>query len=174
MYVRLRDLRPDEQGTVQAVFDGLSPDSRHRRFHGPVKRLTPRMREVLASADGRDHVVIVAEAGRGRRRRPVGLARLVRTDTATAELAIEVVDAVQGRGVGRRLLAAVRARALQLGVRVIVADVLEDNAPMLHLLRDVFTGVAATQGHGAWHLRCPVPTLEFEPADLYPAMAGVA
>lgn len=174
MYVRLRDLRPDEQDTVQTVFDGLSPGSRHRRFHGPVTQLTPRMREVLAAADGHDHVVIVAEVGRGRHRRPVGLARLVRTDATTAELAIEVVDAVQGRGIGRRLLDAVRARALAVGVRVIVADVLEGNAPMLHLLRDVFSGVAATRDHEGWHLRCPVPTLEFEAADLHPALAGVA
>lgn len=174
MHVHVRDLRTDEQHTVQTVFDGLSPHSRYRRFHGPVHRLTPRMREVLASADGRDHVVVVAELGRGRRRRPVGLARLVRTDATRAELAIEVVDAAQGRGVGRRLLTAVRARALEVGIRVIVADVLEDNAPMLHLLRDVFAGVRATRDEEGWHLQCPVPTLEFEPADLHPALAGVA
>lgn len=174
MKVRLRDLEHDEQHTVQAVFDGLSSASRYRRFHGPVHRLTPRMREVLASADGRDHVVIVAEVGRGRRRRPVGLVRLVRTSETVAELAMEVVDAVQGRGVGRRLLAAAKARALQVGVRVVVADVLEGNEPMLHLLREVFTGIHAAREGTTWHLRCPVPTLAFEPADLHPALAGAA
>lgn len=70
--VRLRDLRPGEHATVQAVFDGLSPASRQLRFHGPVERLSPRMLEHLSAVDGRDHVVVVAEAGRGRRRRPVG------------------------------------------------------------------------------------------------------
>jgi GNAT superfamily N-acetyltransferase len=174
MHVRLRDLRPDEQQTVQAVFDGLSTGSRYRRFHGPVDRLTPGMREVLAAADGCDHVVIVAEAGRGRRRRPVGLARLVRTDSTTAELAMEVVDAAQGHGIGRRLLSAIRLRAIEIGVHVIVADVLEDNEPMLHLLRGSFTGIRTTRDRGGWHLRCPVPTLELEPADLYPALAEAA
>lgn len=174
MHLRLRDLRPDEQHTVQAVFDGLSPASRYRRFHGPVDRLTPRMRELLAAADGHDHVVIVAEEGRGRRRRPVGLARLVRTDPTTAEMAIEVVDAAQGHGIGRRLLTAIRLRAVEAGVRVLVADVLEDNEPMLHLLRASFTGIRATRDRGGWHLRCPVPTLDFEPADLHPALVRAA
>ena len=174
MRIRLRDLHFDEQATVQAVFDGLSTASRQRRFHGPVRQLTPRMREVLASADGRDHVVIVAEAGRGRRARPVGLVRLVRTDAITAELAIEVVDAVQGRGVGRRLLWAAKVRATQLGLRVVHADVLDDNAAMLHLLRDAFTGIDARRDGDRWALRCPVPSLAFEPADLLPTVPAAA
>ncbi len=174
MHVRLRDLRPDEQHTVQAVFDGLSPASRHRRFHAPVRHLTPRMRQGLADADGRDHVVIVAETGWVRRRRPVGLVRLVRTAPTVAELAIEVVDAAQGRGVGRRLLAAAKVRAVTLGLRVVVADVLEDNAPMLHLLREVFTGIDTSQHQDVLELRCPVPSLTFEPADLHPAVLQTA
>lgn len=169
MTPRLRDLRPGERATVQAVFDGLSPASRERRFHGPRPTLSPAMLTALSAADDRDHVVLVAELGWGPRRRPVGLARLVRTGPDSAELAVEVVDAAQGRGVGRRLVEATRARAMALGYRVVEADVLEDNAAMLHLLREVYAGIEAFRSRGVWHLRCPVPSLAFEPADLYPA-----
>lgn len=174
MRVRIHDLPPGDEQTVQRVFDGLSPRSRYRRFHGPVRHLTPRMRQGLADADGHDHVVLVAWAGRGRRRRPVGLVRLVRTGPVVAELAIEVVDAVQARGVGRRLLEAARVRAVTLGIRVVVADVLEDNGAMLHLLRSSFTGIDTSRDGDRLELRCPVPTLELEPADLHPAVLWAA
>lgn len=174
MTPRLRDLRPGERATVQAVFDGLSTASRERRFHGPVRRLSPAMLDALSAADGQDHVVVVAELGWGRRRRPVGLARLVRTGADTAELAVEVVDAAQGRGVGRRLVEATRVRAMTLGYRIVEADVLEDNAPMLHLLREAYVGIDAFRSHGVWHLRCPVPSMGFEPADLHPLAVAAA
>jgi RimJ/RimL family protein N-acetyltransferase len=168
MTIRLRDLRPGEHATVQAVFDGLSTESRHRRFHGPVKQLTPGMLEAMSAVDGHDHVAVVAEAGRGRRRRPVGLARLVRTEPGRAELAVEVVDLAQGCGVGRRLVQEMKARATRMGLREVEADVLHGNEPMLHLLRDVFTGVTAVSVGNRWELRCPVPTLAWEAADLVP------
>lgn len=174
MTPRLRDLRPGEHATVQAVFDGLSPASRERRFHGPVRELTPRTLAALSAADGRDHVVVVAELGWGRRRRPVGLARLVRTGPASAELAVEVVDAAQGRGIGSRLVEATRLRAMELGHRVVEADVLEDNAPMLRLLRQHYSEVEAVRSRGVLHLRCPVPSPTFEVADLQPALATAA
>lgn len=174
MAPRLRDLRPGERHTVQAVFDGLSPTSRARRFHGPVPTMTPRMLDVLSAVDGRDHVAMVAEVGRGRRRRPVGLARLVRTGPDTAEVALEVVDAAQGRGIGTRLLEATRVRAMALGYRTIEADVLDGNEPMLHLLRQVYPGMEAVRSHGVWHLRYRVPSPQFEPADLYAMVTTAA
>jgi RimJ/RimL family protein N-acetyltransferase len=174
MTPRLRDLRPGERTTVQAVFDGLSDASRERRFHGPVQTMTPRMLDALSAADGQDHVVVVAEVGWGPWRRPVGLARLVRTGHDTAELAVEVVDAAQGRGVGRRLVEITRARAMALGYRVVEADVLEENEAMLHLLRDAYVGIEAMRSRGVWHLRCPVPSTSFETADLYPLAVAVA
>ncbi len=174
MIVRLRDLHPGEHEPVQAVFDGLSPGSRNRRFHGPVERLSPAMLDVMSAADAHDHVVIVAETGGWRRRRTLGLARLVRTGPVTAELAVEVVDVAQGQGVGRRLVAASKARAAALGLRWIEADVLDDNAPMLHLLRDVFSGIEASRVGDVWELRCPVPSSDLQLADVLPPLQGVA
>lgn len=171
MYVRIRDLDPDDRDTVQAIFDGLSQVSRQRRFHGPVKRLSTRMLAHLARSDGRDHVVLVADLGRARRR-PVGLARLVRTAPHTAELAVEVVDAMQGRGIGRQLVLAARSRAMSLGLNTIEADVLVDNTPMLRLVRAAFSEVAAIRAGHTWQLRCRLPTGSLEIADVIPSWFG--
>jgi GNAT superfamily N-acetyltransferase len=50
----------------------------------------------------------------------LGIGRVIRTGGG-AEVAFEVVDAWQGRGIGRRLLTALRHRAAALGYSQIVA-----------------------------------------------------
>ena len=54
------------------------------------------------------------------------------------ELAIEVVDHWQGRGVGTRLLQAARDRAGEMGYRELVGEVLVVNAAVYAALRGVF------------------------------------
>lgn len=173
MKPRIRPLAPGDRDTVRTVFDGLSAASRYRRFHGAVEALSDRMLDHLAAADGRDHLAVVAWVGRGRRARPVGLARLVRTSARTAELAVEVVDAAQGRGVGRRLVAWARATAPAHDLDVVVADVLVDNAPMRRLVASTFPGAqTTTDGHVVTY-RCRVGDAAWtiEAADLLGAPA---
>jgi GNAT superfamily N-acetyltransferase len=61
--------------------------------------------------------------------RPVGIVRWIRTPDHpdTAELALEVVDAEQGRGVGRALGAFAASRALREGIQTMVVSVDPDN-----------------------------------------------
>ncbi|TDP97997.1 acetyltransferase (GNAT) family protein [Labedaea rhizosphaerae] len=136
---------------LQAVFDGLSPLSRHRRFHGPMPVLTRLAKQRLAAVDGREHLAFAAFAGT----RAIGIARLVATgDQAgelAGELAVEVVDAWHRRGVGTRLARAVVARGCLLGYREFAADVLAENRAVQALFRKVFGDVAvAVDG---WELR---------------------
>jgi GNAT superfamily N-acetyltransferase len=128
--VRLRELRAGETDVLDAVFAGLSPTSRYHRFHGPVPRLTPEVRERLAAVDGRTHVAVAAFAPDGR---PLGIARLIAAAGGPAELAVEVVDAWQHRGVGTRLVTAVVALGRAAGMRELAADVLAENGPALGL-----------------------------------------
>ena len=72
------------------------------------------------------HVALVAEQDGA----PVGIVRWVREDETTAEIALEVVDAAHGRGVGRALLAAARASAVEAGIERLVAYVTADNRPV--------------------------------------------
>lgn len=166
-------LTPGDTTTVRRVFAGMSAESRYRRFHGHVAELLPPVLERLTAVDGRDHVAVVATLGRGRRARPVGLARLVRTGPATAEFAVEVVDAAQGRGIGRRLVAWARAVAPTLGVDVVVAEVLSENGPMRRLITDEFPGATCVSDGRVLTYRCRVgeSAWTIEAADLVGAMA---
>ena len=107
--IHVRPLRRDEGAVLDTVFAGLSPQSRYLRFHSPIPQLAAPVRRALLAVDGRDHVALVAMA----RGEPVGIARLIRDRLRPdeAEVAFEVVDAWQRRGVGRLLLTALAERA---------------------------------------------------------------
>ena len=149
----LRELGPGEADVLDAVFAGLSPRSRHLRFHAPVSRLTPDVRQRLLAVDGHRHVAVAAFAAGS----PVGIVRLIAADGVRAELSIEVVDAWQGRGAGRSLLLAARARATELGLRELAAEVLVENRPAQALLGAVFPGSRSTWCGTALSMVLPVP-----------------
>jgi GNAT superfamily N-acetyltransferase len=131
--VALRELGPDEHDVLDAVFAGLSPTSRHRRFHAPIPRLTEPMRAHLGAVDGHRHLAVAAFAAGA----PIGIARLVGFGCGPpgrVELAVEVVDAWHRRGVGSRLVREVLARGRAAGHREVVAEVLAENVGMQMLL----------------------------------------
>src|SRR5579871_764791 len=136
--VRLRMLRPEDRERLRAGFERLSPQSRYRRFLSPTPRLTERMLTYLTHAYGRDHVAIGAERVEpdGRGGEGLGVARFIRLADApdTAEAAVAVVDDVQGRGLGRLLLATLVEAACERGIRKFRAHVLPGNAPVDTLL----------------------------------------
>jgi GNAT superfamily N-acetyltransferase len=61
--------------------------------------------------------------------------RRVPADATTAEIAITVVDAWQGRGIGKALIAQLTAAAAARGIRTLQAIVLPDNATIIGLLQ---------------------------------------
>jgi GNAT superfamily N-acetyltransferase len=118
-------------GPILQVFDGMSPESRRMRFLAATPSLQPDMAARLADVDHLDHGCWVA----GISGEPVGIGRYIRTadDAATAEVALEVVDACQGQGVGRLLLDVVGIAAADVGVTSLLWLVDETNLRMRRL-----------------------------------------
>ena len=73
------------------------------------------------------------------------MARLVR-DGASAEIAFEVADAHQGRGIGSILARELASDARAAGITKLVATVCGDNAAVVPLLRRVATSLARDLG----------------------------
>lgn len=155
--IRIRALAHGEDGPLRAVFAGMSERSRYQRFHTAVPRLTSPMQRLLTDVDGRRHVALVAETAGADGWTPVGLGRVIATGDGVAEVAFEVVDAWHGRGVGRRLLTALRHRAADLGHRRIVALVLAENRRAAALMRSVFPEITARRLGPVVELTAPVP-----------------
>jgi RimJ/RimL family protein N-acetyltransferase len=148
--VRLRDgsrvlVRPVRSSDAPLLADGfsrLSAQSRQQRFLTPKQRLSSAELRYLTHVDHYDHEAIAAldRAGRG-----VGIARYIRSrqDRRSAEIAVTVVDAWQGRGLGTALTRQLADRAIQAGISSFTALVTPENtaaAGILRVMRARLTG----------------------------------
>lgn len=129
----LRPLRSGEHAVLDTVFDGLSPASRHDRYLTGLPQLTGSMRSALASVDGHTHIGWLGEIDG----QPAAIGRLVRVTSGVAEIAFEVVDAHQGRGLGTALLDTLLTVASVSGIDTIQATVLPTNHRSLRLLKEI-------------------------------------
>ena len=156
VHVRLRDggsvlLRPlvaGEVSVLETVFEGLSTRSRRQRFLVPMPRLPSSHRRALADVDGRRHVAWVALADGV----PVGICRYVTTGPGAAELAFEVADAHQGRGIASALVDAVTTVALSHGITWMEATAepgnLASEAVLARVGIELFLSDGLLEGHG--------------------------
>jgi acetyl coenzyme A synthetase (ADP forming)-like protein len=130
--------------------ESLSPESLYYRFHG---RQAPTVTEVrgLAGLDGGGHATaLVAEAG-GRIVAFAGYNRDPRTPER-AEVACAVSDAVQGHGIGTRLLELLAKVARLAGIKTFDAYVLGDNRRMLEVFRNSGLTETVRIERGVWHV----------------------
>lgn len=133
--VELRTVAPEDAHALATGYQQLSAHSAYTRFHTLYAELSPAQLEYFTHVDHRNHEAVGAvlpgtDEG-------LGIARYVRDpdDPTHAEVAITVVDAWQGRGLGSGLLAALAGRAREEGITCFTADVLSENRPMLELMR---------------------------------------
>ena len=129
----VRPLRHGDVGTVTAMFERLGEQSRRARFNGPKPRLSTAELDQLASVDSTRHALVAYVEDD---RQPVAIARLVR-DGGSAEIAFEVADEYQQRGIGSALTRELIADARAAGITEITALVSSDNPAAVALLRRI-------------------------------------
>jgi len=133
--VTLRALRPEDRDIEAAFVSGLSPDSRYNRLLGGAITITHEYIERLVNVDYSRDMALAATAMLGAETL-IGVARYVLdADDESAEFAIVVADAWQGRGIGKRLLAKLIELARRRGVKRLYGDILGMNRPMLEFVR---------------------------------------
>jgi GNAT superfamily N-acetyltransferase len=151
----LRPLDRGESEPLLAVFDGMSDWSRYRRYLVGMPRLPKPMLDALTNVDGCRHAAWLATVDG----RPSGIGRYVRDSADTADLAFEVVDEQQGRGLGSALLDTVATLARANGLTRITATVHPANSASVHLLRRFGLALHLDDGvlEGEAPLRLPDP-----------------
>lgn len=119
------------------MVSALSPASRYRRFHVGVGDPPADLLEALVRFDPATGIVLLATTREAGGDVAVGEARVVadESEPAAREFALAVVDAMQGRGLGTRLLRILIEYAESSGARRLYGDVLAENRPMLQLAR---------------------------------------
>jgi acyl-CoA synthetase (NDP forming)/RimJ/RimL family protein N-acetyltransferase len=133
----VRPIRPDDSDALQAFHIGQSERSTYLRFFAPLARLPERDLARLVTVDHVDRVALVAvAAGLDGTEQIIGVARYDRIGADEAEVAFNVSDAHQGRGLGSVLLEHLAAAARERGVRRFVAEVLPQNGRMIAVFKD--------------------------------------
>lgn len=136
--VTIRTMQPADRDIEHRFVRELSEQSRYYRFHSALKELSPYMLERFTHVNYPDEMAIIATVPESEGERQIGVARYARMPGShTAEIAIVVADAWQGRGVGTRLLLNLRQLATEAGIRHVEASVLPDNRRMLGLAREL-------------------------------------
>jgi RimJ/RimL family protein N-acetyltransferase len=133
--VRVRALERSDRDALAAMFDRLSEASRTQRFLGPKPMLSDRELARFTDVDHIKHEALAAiDTADGS---IIGVARYIRSSSQPqmAEVACEIVDEWQGRGVGRRLAMGLIQRASANSIRRLTANAFSDNVAALALLR---------------------------------------
>jgi acetyl coenzyme A synthetase (ADP forming)-like protein len=162
--VRLRPVREEDAKRVLTLFGELSERSLYYRFMA-VPRLDLAKARTISTIDYDSEMVLVAERGG----RFCGIAGYYRdpANRERAEVAFAVADAMQGHGLGTRMLERLAEIARERGVRAFDAYVLGDNLAMMDLFLQ--SGFSLTQGldHGVFHV-----TLLLEATPAFETAAG--
>ena len=135
--LRLRPTTPADAGALVEFFERLSPESRYLRFQGAVS-VDGHLVESFLRSDGDTNLSLIGElVDADGAVRVIGLGTWVRLrDASRAEVAFVVADEFQHRGIGSRLLERLAVHARGAGIDRFVAQVLPENAAMLHVFGD--------------------------------------
>lgn len=128
----LRPIRPQDADAVQRFHLAQSPESIYLRFFAPVPRLSERDLQRFTVVDHSDRVALVITIGD----EIVGIGRYDRIDDGSAEIAFNIADSHQGRGIGSVLLEHLTAAARENDLHRFVAEVLPQNRKMLSVFSD--------------------------------------
>jgi acyl-CoA synthetase (NDP forming)/GNAT superfamily N-acetyltransferase len=141
----LRPILPDDADALQRFHTAQSEQSRYLRFFAPMPELSPRDLTRFTVVDHRDRVALIVLIGE----HIVAVGRFDRLEgTTEAEVAFNVADSQQGKGLGSVLLEHLAAAARERGVTTFVADVLPQNSRMINVFTDAGFDVRRTYDDG--------------------------
>ena len=129
----LRPIHPADADAVQVFHVGQSQKSIYMRFFAFKSKLTAKELKRFTEVDYKDRVALVITIGG----EIMGIGRYDRLDDPEeAEVAFNIADAHQGRGIGSILLEHLAAAARENGIRKFSAEVLPENRKMLMVFSD--------------------------------------
>ena len=129
---RLRPIRPGDAEAIHRFHAGQSEESIYLRFFAPIRQLSQRDVERFTTVDYVDRMALVATI----RDEIIGIGRYDRVTPESAEVAFNISDHYQGKGIGSVLLEHLAAIAQEHGISRFEAEVLPQNRKMLSVFAD--------------------------------------
>lgn len=129
---RLRPIRPSDADAVRRFHAGQSDESIYLRFFAPMRNLSDRDVKRFTELDYHDRMALVATI----RDDIIGIGRYDRVSEHSAEVAFNISDHYQGKGIGSVLLEHLAAIAQSHDITAFEAEVLPHNRKMLRVFSD--------------------------------------
>ena len=156
----VRPIKPSDGPLLEDFHSKQSEESIYFRFFAPLKRISPKDLHRFTHVDYVDRVALVATV----RDVIVGVGRYDRVSPTSAEVAFNISDHFQGRGIGSVMLEHLAAIAQEEGVTRFVAEVLPQNRKMLSVFSEAGYAVSRRFEDG-------VVSVSFDIADTEQSLA---
>jgi predicted CoA-binding protein/RimJ/RimL family protein N-acetyltransferase len=128
----VRPIRPSDGDGIRRFHAAQSDESIYLRFFAPLRQLSDSDVFRFTHVDYADRVALVATM----REEIIGIGRYDRIDARSAEVAFNISDHFQGKGIGSVLLEHLAAIAQEFGISRFTAEVLPQNRKMLSVFAD--------------------------------------
>ncbi len=130
----IRPMNPSDADAERTFIEALAPQSRRYRFQEQMSEASPELVERLVNVDHVNDEAFVAVAEIDGEERIVGVSRYaVGTDPRQCEIAVTVLDAWQGQGLGTALMQRLIDAARERGIERMVSLDFAENREMAHL-----------------------------------------
>jgi acyl-CoA hydrolase/ribosomal protein S18 acetylase RimI-like enzyme len=135
-HLLIRPVRLSDEDQMHDLFYSMSDESLYQRFFAYTQSVPHASLQNLCTVDYHRTMALVACVGELNSERIIGMARYVLNEkTGFADAEFAVADAYQNRGIGSALIGRLADVARSKRIKGFVADVLSNNAQMLHLFR---------------------------------------
>ncbi len=160
--VRFRSIRPTDEDMMRELFYKLSPDTLYHRFFSQLKSMPHRKLREFVNIDYQNDMALVGVTKEDEHEMIVAVGRYsLDSSSNAAEVAFVVKDDWQNLGLGISLFGQLLKTARQRGIVKFTADVLADNARMLHIFHKCApTPIESTLEFNIYHL-----LFSIEPGD---------
>src|SRR6478672_1843335 len=128
----IRPITPNDVDAVHRFHAGQSDESIYMRFFAPLRKLSDRDVTRFTNVDYHDRVALVATV----RGEIIGIGRYDRVTPTSAEVAFNISDSFQGKGIGSVLLEHLAVIAWEAGIEEFTAEVLPQNRKMISVFSE--------------------------------------
>jgi GNAT superfamily N-acetyltransferase len=154
--MRLRPIRRGDTDSWMAFVSRLSTRTKYLRFHS-LPKLTMDDAVRFCTVDYLNTFAFVAKVLADHREDIVAIGRYIRLPNKdSAEVALAIEDAYQGKGIGTKLMEWLTNVARENGITAFEADVLAENREMMTVFRDYGFHITSELEEGVYHVRFPI------------------
>lgn len=158
--VLIRPIQKTDALICADFFGNLSEEAKYLRFHDCRYCVDRQEVTRYCSIDHRDNFAFVAEIEKGKEKTFIAHGQYYRLpDGHSAEIAIVVEDAYQGKGIGAKLMEALARAAHDNGITTFEADVLAKNTKAMAFTRHFNRSVRSDLEPGFFHVTFPTDKL---------------